>query len=106
MADDLELSFVQIGMNETVPRRIIDRHQPELAVGITSQNDSQSLLEVTGKYFSQISSPTVGVASAGRKERGCVGVSLTTARRPRSLKIGRRSSSSVLTAAQCKFIAH
>jgi hypothetical protein len=57
MADDLELLFVQIGMNETVLRWIVDRHQPELAVDITSQNNSQSLPEGTGKYLSQISSP-------------------------------------------------
>jgi hypothetical protein len=73
MADDLELSFVQIGVNEAMLRRIIDRHQPEFAVGVTAQNDAKSSPEGTGKYLSQISSPKFRTARHEIDCRRCVG---------------------------------
>src|SRR5262249_44580423 len=62
MPNDLELLLIQIGMDETVLRGIIDRHQPKFALLITSQDYAQPALERTRQYFSQISGPKFHVA--------------------------------------------
>src|SRR5215831_15278198 len=50
-------------MDEAVLRGIVDGHQPEFALLITSQDYAQPALERTGKYFRQVSSPKFHVAS-------------------------------------------
>jgi hypothetical protein len=63
MADDLELFFVQISVNEATLRRIIDGDHPEFTLLIAMQNHTQPAPERAGKNFSQISGPKFHVAS-------------------------------------------
>jgi hypothetical protein len=80
MADDFELLLVQIGVNEAIPRRIVDGYQPEFALLITSQNDAQPLLEWTGKNFSQVSGPKFCFARHEMDIRRVAGGSQVTTR--------------------------